>query len=194
MMTDYLSKIITNGYFLLFVFLFTLRNFVEIIIQQRKKKTSKSERKGNISLLASSVFFLISGFAAGFFLLIHENINSSLYGMGLIVFILAYIGRLRALQSLGDNYSLYIEIRPEHKLVVSGIYSVLRHPLYSLYLVEMIAFVMIKWNYVSLIAIFPVILGIIRRIEEEERILADVFGKQFEVYRNTTKKLIPFIY
>ena len=193
-MTDYISKIITNGYFLLFVFLFTLRNFVEIVIQQHKKKTSKSEKKGNISLLTSSVFFLISGFAAGFFLLIHENINSSLYGVGLIVFILAYIGRARALKILGDNYSLYIEVKPEHELVVSGIYSVIRHPLYFLYLVEMIAFVMIKWNYVSLIAVFPVILGILRRIEEEDRILADVFGKQFEAYRSTTKKLIPFIY
>ena len=127
-------------------------------------------------------------------MLIHKDINSSLYGVGLVVFVLAYIGRLRALKTLGDNYSLYIEVKPEHKFVVSGIYSVIRHPLYSLYLVEMLAFVMIKWNYVSLVALFPVILGILRRIEEEDRILADVFGKQFEAYQSTTKKLIPFVY
>ena len=46
----------------------------------------------------------------------------------------------------------------------------------------------------ALVSVIPVILIILWRVKKEEKMLLDVFGKDYKAYMKRTKKLVPFIY
>jgi protein-S-isoprenylcysteine O-methyltransferase Ste14 len=47
------------------------------------------------------------------------------------------------------------------------------------------------YGFLAMVVMIPIILF---RIKMEEKMLADYFGDEYEAYRNTTKRLIPFLY
>ncbi len=82
----------------------------------------------------------------------------------------------------------------EHKLVTSGAYGVVRHPLY---LGEILRNLGVPLLFKSLYGGLFILVGIILlcvRIEIEEKMLITRFGQEYITYRNKTKKLIPLIY
>jgi protein-S-isoprenylcysteine O-methyltransferase Ste14 len=193
--TSFALKAIANEYFLLFAILFTLRNLAEIVIQPRNPAhLSFRNKQGILSLVILVGSFWVSGGATGYYLFVNPGRNFYAYCLGMILFVLGFIGRLIGLQTLGENYSQFLQAPPGDELVVSGVYVIIRHPLYAFYIVELIAFVLIRWNLISLLALGAVSVATIYRIKEEERILAQQFGKEFEAYCQATKRLIPFIY
>lgn len=193
MFAYYLSKLIASKYFIIFVAIFTTRNIIDLLIGPKSNPYARGE-KGRFSLLVLAVSFMVSGISTACFLLLNRSVNLYSYFIGLFLLMATYLGRRLTVNALGKNYSYSVEVFPDHELITSGIYSVIRNPLYLLNLVEMIAFVFIKFNYVSLIALIPGIIATLYRIKEEEELLSTIFGEQFRTYRGRTRKLIPFVY
>lgn len=137
--------------------------------------------------------FIVSGMSVAYYLLFGGGTKLYSYCAGLILLIAGYLGRRVAIRALGENYNYAIEASPEHELVTSGVYSVIRHPIYLFYMVEMIALVIIKFNYISLAALIAVIFATLYRIEKEDELLLTVFKERFETYSRRTKRLVPFI-
>ena len=189
----YLSKLIASKYFIIFAVLFTVRNVIDLLVGPKSNPYARGE-KGRFSLLILAVSSMISGISAGCFLLIGGAGNLYSYFAGLLLMMAAYLGRRLTIKALGNNYSYSVKAFPDHELVTFGIYSVIRNPIYLLHLMEMIAFVIIKFNYVSLIALISGITATLYRIKEEEELLSTVFGEQFRAYSKKTKRLVPFIY
>lgn len=193
MVGHWLSKAISNELFILFAALFTIRNIIESILNPKKNPYSKG-KEGRFSLSILVISFLVSGISTGYFLIVTERVNLYFHITGLLIFVAAFLMRRVSINTLGDSYNYSIEIGPENQLVTSGVYSLVRHPIYLFYIVEMIAFLFIRFNYISLITLILVIVTTFYRINREDKLLAAVFKKEFETYRNKTKKLIPFIY
>jgi protein-S-isoprenylcysteine O-methyltransferase Ste14 len=102
--------------------------------------------------------------------------------------------RLLALQKLGKQFSAYVTLQEEHELVQSGIYGIVRHPLYLSLLLAGPGFALIfrsllVWPILALTLAF-----ITTRIRQEERLLAAEFGAAFYQYRNRTWTLLPFVF
>lgn len=99
-----------------------------------------------------------------------------------------------ALKALGKQYSGYITIQDEHRLVQHGIYGVIRHPIYLRALMVSVGLPLVfrSWLVVALIPL--IVLFIAPRIRSEERLLAEEFGEEFEAYRRRTWRLLPYVY
>lgn len=89
-----------------------------------------------------------------------------------------------------------ITIEPDHKLIVTGIYSIIRHPIYLSYLLLFAGFcTLLHGNLITfaiLCSICTVWLG--HRIAIEEQLLLAKFGEEYKAYQRKTKKIFPIIY
>ncbi|MCI0403703.1 MAG: isoprenylcysteine carboxylmethyltransferase family protein [Acidobacteria bacterium] len=80
------------------------------------------------------------------------------------------------------------------QLVQTGLYSVIRHPLYLGGALAWLGLVMVfrSWLVIPFLAIAVVFMRV--RIGQEEKLLAEQFGAEFEAYRRRTWRLIPYVY
>lgn len=91
-------------------------------------------------------------------------------------------------------YSSTLIIRKDHKLIQHGIYKNIRHPIYSGTILAILAiplFLSSLFGFATMALTIPLFL---KRIKIEEKLLIDEFGAEYERYRETTKKLIPYFF
>jgi protein-S-isoprenylcysteine O-methyltransferase Ste14 len=95
-------------------------------------------------------------------------------------------------QDLGQNWTPTLGLREEHTLVTEGVFKYIRHPMYSAHLLWAIAQPLILTNWIAgfsfLVAQIP---QYILRIEEEEKMMLDKFGDQYQKYMNRTGRFLP---
>ncbi len=98
-------------------------------------------------------------------------------------------------KALGAMWSVSLDLREGHKLVTSGIYEKVRHPMYSAFWLWAVAqpFLLSNW-----IAGFSGIIGFgtlyFLRVGQEEKMMEEEFGDQYREYCQRTKRIIPGIY
>jgi protein-S-isoprenylcysteine O-methyltransferase Ste14 len=100
----------------------------------------------------------------------------------------------RSHADLGRNWSISLEIRNEHRLVTTGIYRLIRHPMYSSFFLLAIAQLMLLPNW------FAGVTGLIGvgmlytfRIRQEERMMIERFGAEYRDYMAHSARLIPWL-
>jgi protein-S-isoprenylcysteine O-methyltransferase Ste14 len=85
-------------------------------------------------------------------------------------------------------------IRENHQLVTHGIYRFTRNPIYLgaiMVVIGLPAYVASLYGGVIMLLLIPIILN---RIRLEEKLLTEEFKEAYQKYKQTTRKLIPFIY
>ena len=95
---------------------------------------------------------------------------------------------------LGVLESTRLRIVEEPKLVTSGVYQYIRHPLY---LGDICRNIGVPLFFNSLSGLILIILGnifLLIRIRIEEDLLIEEFGDEYIEYKKRTKKLIPYVY
>jgi protein-S-isoprenylcysteine O-methyltransferase Ste14 len=98
-------------------------------------------------------------------------------------------------RQLGRNWSVTLDTRTTHKLVESGIYSRVRHPMYSAFWLLALAQAFLIPNWIAGLA------GIVGwgilfflRIDREERLMVETFGDQYRAYMRRTARVLPWVY
>ena len=87
-----------------------------------------------------------------------------------------------------------VAIQPEHRLVTSGLYGVIRHPSYLGLFVLSLGWGLAFRSGVGVILAVLTLPVVLARIDAEERLLSETFGAEYEAYRNRTWRLFPFLY
>lgn len=96
------------------------------------------------------------------------------------------------LNSIGSNISETVLTKQDHKLVEKGPYRWVRHPLYSVGLVEIFSLSLIAANwFMGLLCLIGLIVFRMVVIPREEAHLIAVFNQEYERYRARTGALIP---
>ncbi|WP_245372584.1 protein-S-isoprenylcysteine O-methyltransferase [Rhizobium leguminosarum] len=115
--------------------------------------------------------------------------------IGTILFCAAMWVFRRTHKQLGRNWSITLEIRQRHELICAGPYSLVRHPMYTSFLLMGLsqAFLLSNWvaGMAGLIG-FAVLFFL--RVDKEERMMLEVFGPQYHAYMAKTKRIIPYLY
>lgn len=95
-------------------------------------------------------------------------------------------------RDLGGNWSPTLEIRESHRLITTGIYQRIRHPMYlSIWLLVMAQALLLP-NYVAgFTGLVPFALLYFLRIGREEQMMKDEFGEQYEQYMQKSGRLLP---
>lgn len=114
--------------------------------------------------------------------------------LGLLLYFAGSVIVLFALRALGRQYSAYVTVQDGHQLVQSGIYGVIRHPIYLRALLVSVGLPLVFRSWLVLVLLPLVSVFVALRIRQEEKLLAEQFGEQFEAYRRRTWRLVPYLY
>jgi protein-S-isoprenylcysteine O-methyltransferase Ste14 len=95
---------------------------------------------------------------------------------------------------LGRRFSGLVAIQPNHTLVTSGIYSVIRNPSYLGFIISTLGWGLAFRSGVGVILAALHIPPIVARIRAEEAMLRTQFGAEFDTYCSHTYRLIPGLY
>ena len=154
------------------------------VLLRTRPSIKASGLEPRISALAGT--FLMYGVA---FFPRHE-LSTSAEAISTMLTLIGSAGAIVALSQLGRSFSIMAESR---RLVTSGPYRFVRHPLY---LAEEIAFIGLFMQFASMWAVLLLVAQIafqIRRIHNEEVVLAASFP-EYQAYQSTTARLIPSVY
>ena len=115
--------------------------------------------------------------------------------IGVAVFALALWIFWIAHRELGRNFSPTLVVREQHSLVTGGIYGYMRHPMYTAFWLWVIAQALLLQNWVVAIC-GAVGWGILffDRIGQQEAMMRETFGEQYDAFARRTKRLVPWVY
>jgi protein-S-isoprenylcysteine O-methyltransferase Ste14 len=137
--------------------------------------------------LVVSAWHLVSQQESLFVLSVQCIVGLALIGIGFAILFVS-VGTLRR------SYSSTLVVREDHQIITHGIYRFTRHPIYLgaiLVCVGVPVSVSSVYGFLIMAALVPLILN---RIRIEERMLTEEFGDEYRAYKESTRKLIPFIY
>lgn len=113
---------------------------------------------------------------------------------GIILTLTGIIFAIWARFYLGGNWSGVITVKENHTLVTRGPYSIVRHPIYSGFLLGVFGTVLVWREVRGLVGVALVLLLLLMKTRLEEKFMIQEFGAQYTEYRRRVKALIPFVY
>lgn len=97
-----------------------------------------------------------------------------------------------ATAAMGRNWSLVARTRDDHRLVTTGPFAVVRHPIYTALALVVVAVALALGHVTHLVAALPVYaLGTWLRVRAEERLLRAMFGTAYADYAARVKRFVP---
>jgi len=112
------------------------------------------------------------------------------FGVALFVFAIWLLHRSHA--DLGRQWSPTVEFKDDHKLVTQGVYTRIRHPMYSAHVLWGIAQALLLPNLIAGPWALILICGVLAlRIPREERAMIEEFGDAYRQYMERTGRILP---
>jgi len=161
----------------------------------RGRKTTKRDKSLRI-IWAFNLFAVLIGNIMRTWSFAHISLSSDLLAItGTIIILLGLSFRIWAIRKLGKFFEPTVVIKQDQPIIKTGPYKYIRHPAYAGGYLSFIGCGVALGNWIGLILIMILVLiGFNYRIQQEEKILLEGFGDEYQNYINTTKKLIPLIY
>lgn len=95
-------------------------------------------------------------------------------------------------RELGRNWSPKLEISEDHRLITSGPYQSVRHPMYTSFFLFGLGLLLATANLMVggfyLVAMFTLY---VERVDEEEALMIEQFGDAYREYMQRTGRLLP---
>ena len=95
---------------------------------------------------------------------------------------------------LGSSWDAFISLKLDHKLVRTGPYAIVRHPIYSGFMLALVGSALNFGHLRSFIAATMVIAAWIYKSGLEEGFMMEHFGSEYDRYCRDVKRLIPGIW
>jgi protein-S-isoprenylcysteine O-methyltransferase Ste14 len=161
----------------------------------KKRLNAKEEEKEQKEVLIFSSIMFITGFIISGLNFKYKWIElpSFVVIISSVLFIISYIIYAEVLRE-NTYLSRTIKVQDNQTVVDTGLYSVVRHPMYSITLLLFLTIPLILGSIISFIIFLTYPFIIIKRIKNEEKVLEKDL-KGYKEYKKKVKyKLIPFIY
>jgi len=114
--------------------------------------------------------------------------------IGLALIVIGFTVLLVAHITLRQFHSSTLVIREDHQLITHGVYCFTRHPIYLGVIMVTIGVPVYASSLYGLLTMSVLIPVFLIRMGLEERMLTEEFGDAYRTYKESTNKLIPFIY
>jgi protein-S-isoprenylcysteine O-methyltransferase Ste14 len=101
----------------------------------------------------------------------------------------------RTHRDLGRFWSVTLEVRDSHRLITSGVYRYVRHPMYSAFFLWALAQALLLPNWIAGLAGlagFGTLFFL--RVRREEQMMEAIFGDAYRSYAARTRRVVPGIF
>ena len=161
----------------------------------KKRLNAKEKEKDQKQVIAfSGLIFIISFVLAGFnYRFQWIKIPNIIVIMSSIIFIISYIFYAEVLRE-NKYLSRTIEVQQEQKIVDTGLYGIVRHPMYSATIFMFLSIPLILGSIISLIIMLLYPFLIVKRIKNEEKVLEKELNGYLEYKKKVKYKILPFIW
>jgi protein-S-isoprenylcysteine O-methyltransferase Ste14 len=157
----------------------------------------RGEREGRgwpviLGMLALPLVWGLTAFCDRRGLLVWNSLADLRYA-GVAAYVAGELVRLLALRDLGRQYSAFITVQPEHRLIQHGIYRLIRHPFYLGQLLFTPSVPLVFRSPLAIFIFVSTILFTLNRIRREENFLLGHFDS-YRAYRQQSWRLLPYLY
>ena len=115
--------------------------------------------------------------------------------LGILTFAIALWLFWLSHHDLGKNWSPTLQVREGHGLITDGIYQIIRHPMYTSIWLWAMAQALLLANWIagpSGVIAFGTLYFL--RVGNEEKMMIEQFGDQYQAYMQKTKRLLPYLF
>ena len=161
----------------------------------RKRLNVKEEQKEQKEVVAlSGIMFLAAFIVAGLnFRFGWITLPAWAVAAGAVVFVLAYVMYAEVLRE-NAYLSRTVEVQENQKVIDTGLYGIVRHPMYSATLFLFLSMGIVLGSPISFAILLFYIPIIAKRIKNEEAVLEDGLEGYREYKTRVKYKVIPFVW
>ena len=143
-----------------------------------------------LGLFVVPLLYVLTGFPA----LFDRPFRPSVAWLGIVAMAAALWLFRRSHVDLGRNWSISLQVREQHALVKTGIYRLIRHPMYSSFFLLGLAQMLLLPNWLAGgSGLIGAAVLYAFRVKREERMMLESFGEEYRAYMTDTKSLIPWM-
>ncbi|MBQ4011774.1 MAG: isoprenylcysteine carboxylmethyltransferase family protein [Erysipelotrichales bacterium] len=164
----------------------------ELLEKRLNVKEKESEQREVI--LFSGLMFLAAFIAAGLsFRFQWGMFPKAVSWTGAVIFLASYALYAEVLRE-NTYLSRTIEVQENQKVVDTGLYGIVRHPMYMATVTLFLSMGLVLGSIVSFVLLFSYIPIIVKRIKNEEEVLEKGLEGYTEYKKKVKYRLIPFIW
>lgn len=122
-----------------------------------------------------------------------SNMPWWIVGVAAVLFLVGYAMYAEVMRE-NAYLSRTIEVQDNQKLIDTGLYGIVRHPMYTATLLMFLAmpFILGSWLGVAIFALYPIL--IIKRIQNEEQVLSAGLKGYTDYQQRVRWRLIPWVW
>lgn len=161
---------------------------------EKRLRVEEKEKEQSLVIKLSGLMFLIGFMVAGLsYRFGWMQLPNWIIILGIVLFSLSYLMYGEVLRE-NTFLSRTIEVQENQKVIDTGLYGIIRHPMYTATIVLFLSMPLILGSLVSFIIflVYPII--IIMRIKGEEELLEKELEGYKEYKQKIKFKLIPFLW
>jgi protein-S-isoprenylcysteine O-methyltransferase Ste14 len=161
---------------------------------EKRLRSKEKQREQSFYSVVSGVSLLLIFVVSGLdYRLKWSNIPTAIVIAALVIMIFGFL--LFVVTLMQNRYaSRTIEIQNSQKVIDTGLYSVVRHPMYTSAITMNIAIPIALGSYFSLIPVALFIIGIVSRIKNEEAFLCKELEGYSDYIKRVKYRIIPFVW
>ena len=161
---------------------------------KKRLDAKEKQREQNIVIKLSGLMFFIGFIVAGLNYRFAWHILPLWVSIAAaVVFLIAYLLYAEVLRE-NTYLSRTIEVQENQKVIDTGLYGIVRHPMYSVTLLLFLAMPLVLGSIISFIIFLAYPFIIAARIKGEEKFLAEELEGYKEYQKRVKYKLIPFVW
>lgn len=163
-----------------------------LLRKRLNSREQESEQKRVI--LLSAMAFVASFILAGLdFRFDFTNLSKPLVWVGMILFLLAYGLYLEVMRE-NAYLSRTVEIQEGQKVIDTGLYGIVRHPMYTAAILLFLSMPLVLGSGVAMIPMLFVPAILVKRIKNEEQVLEQGLSGYLDYKERVRYRIIPFVW
>lgn len=164
----------------------------DLLEKRLNAKEEEDTQKGVVVI--SGLLFLLEFIVAGLdYRFGWSQIPSWLIIVASVVFLISYVLYVEVVRE-NAYLSRTIEVQENQKVVDTGLYGIVRHPMYAVTLWLFLATPIILGSWWALVCFSPYIIVMVVRIRNEEKVLADGLEGYSDYMKRVKYRIMPLIW